>query len=178
MNSLFTTYVSVSIKKVPLAVGQQKDIVLTSNCKSFFSWGFFVVFPLHFCVKKVEHGNMNQTARAALPQSPYKKFTLKPSHIKYYGPIFVFLIMIAAIKVFLNYATIQTSIQQIKKETQMIQRRTQYEGLQKYMYSRPESQVFMAHDNGVLLEKERIIVNMRFDTAVISGAQLSGATTS
>lgn len=112
---------------------------------------------------------MIKTARAALPQSPYKKFVLKPHHIKYYGPILAFFMMIAAIKVFLNYATIQTSIAQVRKETMTIQRRTQYASLQAYMYARPESQLFIAHDNGVLLERERIMVSMISETPQSSG---------
>jgi hypothetical protein len=61
---------------------------------------------------------MNQQGTRALsPQSPYKKRTLKSYHIKYFGMFFVIFMMLSAIRVFVNYATIQSSIQQVVQET-------------------------------------------------------------
>ncbi len=90
------------------------------------------------------------------PQSPYKKWRLKPYHIKYYGLVFVFLIMIASIKVFINYATMQWSIEQVIKETLSLARHKQYKSIQAYVYSLPESAVFVAHDNSIVLPWERV----------------------
>ena len=59
--------------------------------------------------------------------------------------------MIAAIKVFINYATIQTSIEQVMKDTISISRHKQYISLESYVYRLPEAQKFMAHDNGIVL---------------------------
>lgn len=100
------------------------------------------------------------TNRALLPQSPYKKRSLKPYHIKYYGLIAVFLMMITAVKVFINYATIQTSIAQVMKDTINIWRHRQYKLLQSYIYRLPESSQFIAHDNSILLPWERVFTRI------------------
>ncbi len=98
---------------------------------------------------------------ALLPQSPYKKRTLKPYHIKYYGLIFVVFMMIAAIQIFVNYATIQTSIIDVTREREQISRHTAYLSLQAFIYTLPESKIFMAHDNSILLPNERIITTIK-----------------
>lgn len=106
--------------------------------------------------------------RALLPQSPYKRRTLKPYHIKYYWLIAVFLMMIAAIKVFINYATIQTSIEQVIKDTVSISRHKQYVALQAFVYRLPESEQFIAHDNGIVLRWERVFVKLQWTWSVLS----------
>lgn len=98
---------------------------------------------------------------ALLPQSPYKKRTLKPYHIKYYGLIFVVFMMIAAIQIFVNYATIQTSIVNVTRERDEISRHTAYLSLQSFIYTLPESKIFMAHDNSILLPNERIMTSIK-----------------
>ncbi len=98
---------------------------------------------------------------ALLPQSPYKKRSLKPYHVKYYGVIFVVFMMIAAVQIFVNYATIQTSIASVTREREEIIRHTAYLSLQSFVYTLPESKVFMAHDNSILLQNERIMSNIK-----------------
>lgn len=99
-----------------------------------------------------------QQVNAMLPQSPYKKWTLKPYHIKYYGLIAVFFMMISAVKVFVNYATIQTSIARVSAERESIARHKQYSALQAYAYTIPEAAQFIAHDNSLLLPGEHIFL--------------------
>jgi hypothetical protein len=113
----------------------------------------------------------NITARALLPQSPYKKRKLKPYHIKYYWLIVVFLMMIASIKVFINYATIQTSIEQVMKDTISISRHKQYAALQLYAYRLPEAEQFIAHDNGIVINGERIFVKTTWPKSLSGSIQ-------
>ncbi|MEI7477174.1 MAG: hypothetical protein WCJ81_01130 [bacterium] len=101
--------------------------------------------------------NIHQSA-AVSPQSPYKKLSLKSYHIKYYGLIVVFFMMIASVKVYVNYATIQSSIAEIKHETADMERHTQYISLQTYAYALPKAAQFIAHDNSVLYEGERVFM--------------------
>lgn len=95
-----------------------------------------------------------------LPQSPYKRRHLKPYHIKYYGMVAVLFMMFWAIQVFVNYATMQTSITDVMQEKDEIHRHTSYLALQTVIYSLPESAIFVAHDNGMLLPGERIMMAM------------------
>lgn len=99
-----------------------------------------------------------QVARALLPQSPYKKRSLKSYHIKYFGVFFVILMMLSAIRVFINYATIQSSIQQVVQETWSLFRQKQYAQIQAYVYTLSESRNFISHDNGIVLPWERVFV--------------------
>lgn len=99
-----------------------------------------------------------QVTRALLPQSPYKKRSLKSYHIKYFGVFFVILMMLSAIRVFVNYATIQSSIQQVIQETWSLFRQKQYAQIQAYVYTLPESKNFISHDNGIVLPWERVFV--------------------
>jgi hypothetical protein len=99
-----------------------------------------------------------QVTRALLPQSPYKKRSLKSYHIKYFGMFFVILMMLSAIRVFVNYATIQSSIQQVVQETWSLFRQKQYAQIQAYVYTLPESRNFISHDNGIVLPWERVFV--------------------
>ena len=59
--------------------------------------------------------------------------------------------MISAIKVFVNYAKIQTSIAQVIAERENISRHKQYSAIQAFSYTMPEAQQFIAHDNSSLL---------------------------
>lgn len=94
---------------------------------------------------------------ALAPKSPYKKRTFKPAHIKYGGAFLAFFMMIGAIRVFLNYATIQSSIEHVIQERENIIRQEQYSALQAYVYSLPISKTFISHDNGILLPGEKIM---------------------
>ncbi len=76
--------------------------------------------------------------------------------------------MIAAIKVFINYATIQTSIEQVMKDTISISRHKQYVALQSYVYRLPESEQFISHDNGIVLPGERVFMKVIWTWAVSS----------
>lgn len=78
--------------------------------------------------------------------------------------------MIAAIKVFINYATIQTSIEQVMKETISISRHKQYVALQSYVYRLPESEQFIAHDNGIVLPWERVFMKVMWTWNAMSGS--------
>lgn len=77
--------------------------------------------------------------------------------------------MIRAIKVFINYATIQTSIEQVMKDTISISRHKQYVALQAFVYRLPESEQFIAHDNGIVLPGERVFMKVMWTWAVSSG---------
>ncbi len=105
---------------------------------------------------------------ALLPQSPYKKRTLKPYHIKYYWLILVIFMMIAAIQVFVNYATIQTSIVNVTREKAEIERHKAYLSLQAYVYTLPESKIFIAHDNSILQQWERIMTKVSLPDVITS----------
>ena len=120
---------------------------------------------------------MQQPNVSALsPQSPFKKRELKPAHIKYGGAIFAFLMMIGAIRVFLNYATIQSSIEHVVKERAAIMQHEQYSALQAYVYSLPISKTFIAHDNGILLPGEKIMREMgKEEIAILTASSLSVA---
>jgi hypothetical protein len=59
--------------------------------------------------------------------------------------------MISAVRVFVNYATIQTSIARVVAERESISRHKQYAALQAFAYTIPEASLFIAHDNNVLL---------------------------
>lgn len=117
----------------------------------------------------------NITSRALLPQSPYKKWRLKPYHIKYYWLIAVFLMMIAAIKVFINYATIQSSIEQVVKDTLSLSRHKQYVALQSYVYRLPEADQFIAHDNWILMPGERVFMKVLWTWTVNTWAVQTGS---
>lgn len=105
---------------------------------------------------------MDQNNLVALwPQSPYKKWQLKLSHVKYWGAVLAFFMMIGAIRVFLNYATLQANIEHVIDERENIIRQEQYSALQAYVYSLPISETFIAHDNGILLQGERIMLRMK-----------------
>lgn len=86
--------------------------------------------------------------------------------------------MIASIKVFINYATIQTSIEQVMKDTISISRHKQYVALQSYVYRLPEAEQFIAHDNGIVLPWERVFVKVQWTWTVLSGATQTGALSS
>lgn len=111
--------------------------------------------------------------RALSPQSPYKKQRLKPYHIKYYGLIAVVLMMIAAIQVWANYGNIQSSIATVREEKELLMRRQQYSALQAYVYSLPVSKIFIAHDNGILADNERVIIAWSWTVAKTIAANWS-----
>lgn len=129
------------------------------------------VFFLFHTTKDMEASQ----SRALLPQSPYKKWTLKPYHIKYYWLIAVFLMMIAAIKVFINYATIQTSIAQVIRETNDINRHKQYVAIQAFVYRLPESEIFISRDNSILLPGDRIFVKRHNTTWTVAANPASSS---
>ncbi len=107
---------------------------------------------------------------ALSPQSPFKKRELKPAHIKYGGAVLAFFMMIGAIRVFLNYATIQSSIEHVIQERETILRHEQYSALQAYVYSLPISKTFIAHDNGILFPWEKIMREMAKEDIAILGS--------
>ncbi len=78
--------------------------------------------------------------------------------------------MIAAIQVFVNYATIQTSIIYVTREKAEIERHKAYLALQAYVYTLPESKVFIAHDNSILQPWERIMTRISFAEPTTTGA--------
>ena len=119
---------------------------------------------------------MYQSNVSALsPQSPFKKREFKPAYIKYGGAFLAFLMMIGAIRVFLNYATIQSSIEHVIEEREMIMQHEQYSALQAYVYSLPISKTFIAHDNGILLPWEKIMRKMeKGEVAILQGLSGNG----
>lgn len=103
---------------------------------------------------------MKQDNLVALGWPIKRKWRLKPAHIKYGGAVLVFFMMIAAIRVFLNYANIQASIEHVIEERDNIIKDEQYESIRAYMYSQPISRTFIAHDNGVLFPWEKVVVKI------------------
>jgi hypothetical protein len=112
------------------------------------------------------------------PSPTQRKIHIQPHHIKYYGVVFVCLMAFSAIKVFTNYSTIESSILAEQKETRDIRNHTQYAQLQEYMYSRPESVVFISHDFGTLAPWERIMSDIRVidPDPVVTGSVISSWT--
>ena len=100
-----------------------------------------------------------QKGNAMSPKSPSKKLTFNRQYVKYGCFAIAFLFMLpVAVKVFINYETIQTSIEHVIAERASIIRHKQYLSIQSYAYNIPESAAFIAHDNSLLLPWEHIFL--------------------
>lgn len=81
-----------------------------------------------------------------------------PTRAKYGLLIIAIIMMIAAIKTYINYLNIETSIADVKNQTNQIQLQKNYE--QKFLvpYEKSfRSDIFMTHENNILTKDEFII---------------------
>ena len=100
----------------------------------------------------------HRPSAATLPQSPWKRWKIKISHVKYGLFFFMIFMMITAVKVYLNYANIQQNINDVKTNIVERQKDMKYLEIQNAFYRSDYAQTLLAHQQGILLPGEQFIL--------------------
>ncbi len=87
----------------------------------------------------------SRPSAATLPQSPWKRWKIKTSHVKYGLFFCMILMMITAVKVYLNYANIQQNITDVKAKIIQRQKDMQYLAIQNAYYHSTYAHKLTAH---------------------------------